>query len=184
MRDGNHHPDFRWAAVRRLAPEVRDEARALAVDITPSGAEIRLRLADYIRLMSVGKSVTLPSKPAASSPPPPTPNPPPPSAPVERLPKLTAAKVRSYLAARLGGALVPADVKAEREAICEGCDYARKDPKRGLWCSRCGCGVDPSLKAVRSLAAFEEKLDPRKSPKGVVWGCKHPRRSEGEGWKR
>lgn len=175
MRDGNHHPDFRWAHVRRLAPEVREEAHQLAVEITPSGAEIRLPLGAYIRLMAVGKSVK--PSPARDVQTPSVPE-------TEKMPRLTAAKVRSYLAARLGGALVPPDVKAEREAICKGCDYAREDPKRGLWCSRCGCGVDPTLKAVRSLAAFEEKLDPRKSPRGIVWGCKHPRRSEGEGWKR
>lgn len=83
----------------------------------------------------------------------------------------------SFAQAMLTGTLVSEEVLQERLAICAGCDLFREDRKSGeRFCGVCGCGIKNELRRGKNLAAFEENL-----PK---WGCKHPKRVEGKGWKR
>lgn len=102
---------------------------------------------------------------------------------------LTLDMMRSFTVAALGGEYVTPEVQAQREAICAACDMSQKS-KKGLTCGVCGCGVDISLKRIRNLAAYVEKLDPNTTltvmgveiGKGATWGCKHPERNQGKGW--
>lgn len=92
-------------------------------------------------------------------------------------PAPTIKQAASFAQAMLTGTLVSEDVLKERLAICAGCDLFREDRKTGVrFCGVCGCGIKAELKRGANLAAFAENL-----PK---WGCKHPARAEGKGWKR
>lgn len=72
-------------------------------------------------------------------------------------------------------------VRREREAICATCDYVRRDD-RGLWCSVCGCGTSDDSRRIFNLASYNE--GPLTSISLPQWGCKHPQRAAGKGWRR
>lgn len=111
--------------------------------------------------------------------------------PIGRRPRPTAKMIKSYGVALAGGAYVSAEVQAEREATCRQCDQMRTD-EQGPWCAACGCAVGGNVQRVRNLSAYVEKLDPLTTVtiagvpigRGVTWGCKHPHRAEGKGWRR
>jgi hypothetical protein len=92
----------------------------------------------------------------------------------QRRPAPTLSKAASLAVALLTARRVPLEVIQQRVAICRQCEHRRHD-ERGEWCGVCGCGLSDDQRAVRNLAAYEERL-PR-------WGCKHPRRGEGAGWR-
>lgn len=90
-------------------------------------------------------------------------------------PRPTAASAMTFAEAAILGKYVSDEVREEREAICATCPYSKVDA-RGRYCNICGCGVSSEERQIRNLAAYEE------NPPN--WGCKHPQRSEGHGWKR
>lgn len=94
----------------------------------------------------------------------------------EDRPPVTAARAATFIAAAITGTYISDQIRAEREAICQSCDKLRVD-KAGLsWCGVCGCGVSQAQRQIRNLCAYEERLP--------NWGCKHPERAAGKGWKR
>jgi hypothetical protein len=92
----------------------------------------------------------------------------------QRRRRTTLKQAASFSRALLAGRFVSAETVAERLAICETCDQLRRD-ERGRWCAACGCGLSDAARQITNLAAYEENLP--------HWGCKHPRRSQGAGWK-
>lgn len=80
------------------------------------------------------------------------------------------------------------EVRQEREATCATCEYARQDD-RGLWCSQCGCGTSDDSRRIFNLAAYNEGPSHEYEVQGTrislpQWGCKHPQRGAGKGWRR
>jgi hypothetical protein len=85
------------------------------------------------------------------------------------------SKATSLAQAVITGKYVSKEVREERQAICHTCRY--RSLKDGVaCCSVCGCKVSSDARTLVNLTAYEENL-----PK---WGCKHPNRKNGEGWKR
>ncbi len=113
--------------------------------------------------------------------------------PSEPRPRPTLAMMRDWTIAALGGSYVDVATQREREATCATCDHVKTDAA-GPWCGVCGCGVGGDIMRVRNLAAYAEKLDPnttveitaygKEIGRGVTWGCKHPQRAQGKGWRR
>ncbi len=90
----------------------------------------------------------------------------------------------TFAEALLAGERVAPDLQAAREAVCAACPFSQisnlKSPMPGgaqpdRRCTLCGCPVSGGGR-VRNLAAYAERLP--------QWGCKHPRRAQGEGWPR
>ena len=97
-------------------------------------------------------------------------------------PAVRQGLVRKFVkdAVKLGEAFVTAprvsgDMIQERMATCLACPH-RAEKNGESRCGLCGCGLSGDQKNVRNLARYEENLP--------SWGCKHPKRSEGEGWRR
>jgi hypothetical protein len=81
----------------------------------------------------------------------------------------------SYMRAVLFGNKVSDEVKVERDATCSMCPFMRvSTDAKTQYCGICGCNTQP--KDGVSMTAYEENLP--------HWGCKHPKRKEGQGWKR
>lgn len=57
-----------------------------------------------------------------------------------------------------------------RQAACKTCEHNANDH-----CNVCGCKVQKEYKAIWNLPKHKENLP--------HWGCKHPERSSGKGWK-
>lgn len=101
---------------------------------------------------------------------------------IEEPPPATEKQVATYLKALASAKRVPLEVVQEREATCAGCEYVRWSEESGApWCSRCGCKVGGQASAflrwmLKKLTEVEENLP--------AWGCHHPQRSKGMGWKR
>ena len=87
-------------------------------------------------------------------------------------PRSKVAMAASFAEALATGTRVSREVFEERKATCAACPL-RDAASR---CSVCGCGVGPELGRILNLASYEERL-----PK---WGCKHPARASGAGWRR
>ena len=86
-------------------------------------------------------------------------------------PKTLARKAQSFLKAIATGRKVSAEIFAERKETCLACPLML-----GGKCSVCGCRVGAEFGKILNLAAYEENLP--------EWGCRHPRRAEGAGWRR
>lgn len=97
---------------------------------------------------------------------------------VQEPPPATAEQVATFALAQATGTRVPEDVMVEREGTCAACPHVRWSRAGGkLWCSRCGCGVGGVGRwFLRKLTELVENL-----PK---WGCHHPERKKGAGWRR
>ena len=97
-------------------------------------------------------------------------------------PALTPGRVASFARAVLTGKYVGQEIVDERIGICSSCEYRRTEPGQtdnhdaGTFCGLCGCTLARESKKITSLAAYEENLP--------TWGCKHPGRVEGRGWRR
>ena len=94
---------------------------------------------------------------------------------VERRPLPTPAQVKTLIEAMFTAKRVAPEIIEQRIAICRQCDKRRVTPQGVEWCRNCGCRVSSKSKEIMNLAAYEENL-----PK---WGCKHPQRKQGKGWK-
>lgn len=73
------------------------------------------------------------------------------------------------------------EIREERFATCEKCEYARQTALNGqAYCSLCKCNLSPTEKLLPNLAAIEERLP--------EWGCHHPQRfhptAPKKGWER
>jgi hypothetical protein len=90
-------------------------------------------------------------------------------------PRPTASQAVSFVQAMVNGRYVDAATVAERIETCRLCEYRRVDPAGQSWCGACGCRLSEQ-RHIRNLAAFEENLP--------AWGCKHPARGSGKGWRR
>lgn len=88
----------------------------------------------------------------------------------------TATQVTTFFRALFTGRRVSDEIRREREGTCAKCEWVRQTPGGAYWCGRCGCGVSPEYRAIVNLAAYAERLP--------GWGCKHPERSQGKGWRR
>jgi hypothetical protein len=89
-------------------------------------------------------------------------------------PNPTLGQIGTFTRAVTLGQYVPDDVRREREAACGQCSFQRFDD--GIpWCSICNCGTSDEERKIFNLTRYEE------SP---LWGCKHPDRNTGAGWKR
>jgi len=82
----------------------------------------------------------------------------------------------TFVQASIFGKYVSEEIRQERETRCETCPYKRVDDAGIPWCAICGCGTSNVERQIRNLAAYEENLP--------YWGCKHPQRHEGAGWRR
>lgn len=78
--------------------------------------------------------------------------------------------------AMLTGVYVSDEIRTERAAKCKTCKWYRRFGPLGPRCGLCGCGVGTSTPALVNLTAYEERLP--------LWGCKHPERAKGQGWRR
>ena len=85
--------------------------------------------------------------------------------------KSLVRRTGSFLKALATGKKVSPEVLAERKVTCAECPLMQ-----GGRCSICGCGVGAEFGQVMNLAAYEENLP--------EWGCKHPDRAKGLGWRR
>ncbi len=99
-----------------------------------------------------------------------------PTAVVEERPTPTVKRGTTLAAAILTGKYVSTEIVEERMATCRTCDFKRVNNRGVEWCGVCGCKVSATHRELTNLVAYEENL-----PK---WGCKHPKRAEGKGWKR
>lgn len=70
------------------------------------------------------------------------------------------------------GKYVSDEERDARVAVCRTCEYYN-----GSNCKICGChtGIKIRIAKILDLAAYEENLP--------SWGCKHPQRKDGKGWK-
>lgn len=93
---------------------------------------------------------------------------------VQNRPVPTPGQVATFVQAVAFGKRVLDDTIQERLRTCSTCDYMRRTESGDTWCGACGCKISTN-NVVDNLAAYEENL-----PK---WGCKHPKRAEGLGWK-
>lgn len=74
------------------------------------------------------------------------------------------------------GTSVPDEIRDQRQKICLSCDKYRVDRFGYGHCGLCGCGVSSEVNRVLNLTAYVENLP--------SWGCKHPLRKRGFGWKQ
>ena len=95
--------------------------------------------------------------------------------PTHMRPRHTAKDAWNFARAQLTAKRVPKAIVDERMATCEKCEYVRTNATKDKLCGICGCGVELKLKVLKNLVEVEENL-PR-------WGCKHPKRKEGKGWR-
>lgn len=159
---------------------VRKRASILA--LSRKGDMVELAIADHIQLGKVGRLQKPAPEHTDDAPPPQTID-------TRQLP--SPGQAASWAIAASVGKYVPLEVLNERLETCRSCEYVRGDDK-GMWCGLCGCALQADKHRVRNLAAYEEKLDPESTLKvagvrmgnGRTWGCKHPRRQQGFGWKR
>ena len=93
---------------------------------------------------------------------------------VSARPPVTAAKVATFAVAVITGKFVDQATIDQRLAICATCVHRKTDAQGASFCNLCGCSLSPKAKRITNLAAYEENLP--------AWGCKHPRREQGEGW--
>lgn len=100
-------------------------------------------------------------------------------------PRARARKVIDWLAAFATAGRVSDAIRIEREATCASCDKSAED-ERGIWCTVCGCGTSDESRRVFNLAAYEENIKGREGYRQSLpqWGCRHPQRSKGKGWRR
>ena len=85
-------------------------------------------------------------------------------------------EVATFIQALTTGTLVSKEIQDERIATCMACRNLRRDRFNANFCGLCGCQVANRITNVLNITAYEEEL-----PK---WGCKHPLRKKGHGWKR
>lgn len=87
-------------------------------------------------------------------------------------------KAITFFEAQVTGKRVSLEIVNERVATCQQCQHRKVSPKGTPFCGMgCGCPTEPKNSAIlKSLVEIEENL-----PK---WGCKHPLRRRGKGWKR
>lgn len=90
---------------------------------------------------------------------------------VERL-----KKARTFAQAVAMGKKVDEQVFVDRLSICQACEYKRKDRFKHEYCGICGCSVSSDKNRILVLPSYIENLP--------LWGCKHPQRKQGKGWKR
>lgn len=103
------------------------------------------------------------------------------SQPQESPPPATVQKAKVFLKAIIISGKVSPEIASERTSICATCDFRRTDEK-GDWCKACGCRYSADVREIRNLSAYNEgPLDDQGFPE---WGCKHPQRKQGKGWKR
>lgn len=89
-------------------------------------------------------------------------------------PKPKISQVRSLTKALLSAKEVPLTVMQDRLETCLTCDKVKAD-KKTKFCGLCGCSVSSDENKIVNLARYEENLP--------EWGCKHPERRNGYGWK-
>jgi hypothetical protein len=70
---------------------------------------------------------------------------------------------------------VSSETVQARMKTCQACEFRRLDKQGQAWCGVCGCSVSSDDRKIVNLAAYVENLP--------HWGCKHPKRKEGAGWK-
>ena len=87
----------------------------------------------------------------------------------------TINQVLSFAQAVLLGKKVTQEIADERYAICQKCEHRGVDKHKHEFCRICGCQLSKSKNRIRNIVAYIENL-----PK---WGCKHPSRERGNGWK-
>ena len=99
----------------------------------------------------------------------------------ESPPPPTVKKAKVFLKAIMTAGKVSSEIASERTAICATCEFRRTD-KKGDWCKACGCRYSADVREIKNLSAYNEgPLDENGLPE---WGCKHPSRKLGKGWKR
>lgn len=90
--------------------------------------------------------------------------------------RLSMMQATAAAQAIIFGTRVSDAIASERQEICQACPYIRTDKSDQRYCGICGCNISRPNNRLLNLVVYEEKL-----PK---WGCKHPLRSKGHGWKR
>jgi len=88
-------------------------------------------------------------------------------------PSLSQAATLAH--ALIRGRQVSLLVQQERIETCFRCNFRRLDENGVPWCGQCGCGIASERSRIGNLASYYENLP--------SWGCKHPLRSQGLGWK-
>lgn len=94
----------------------------------------------------------------------------------QKKPPPTLGRAATLVRAMIGGRQVSLLVQEERTATCLSCSFRRVAPDGASWCAQCGCDVTSERGRVVNLASYQENLP--------HWGCKHPLRGQGLGWKR
>ena len=103
--------------------------------------------------------------------------------PSEPRPAVSLQDLRTFLQAVTSAPKVSDEIAEERMETCRSCDLLRVDPASGeQYCSLCGCKVQRSGWQISLLPRYEE--GPKNEAGQVAWGCKHPERAQGKGWKR
>jgi hypothetical protein len=97
-------------------------------------------------------------------------------------PKPTVKKAIKFMEAMLTAGRVSDEIRLERTSICLACPHRRQNKKGADWCGVCGCRFSADHRELQNLAAYNEgKFDKNGLPE---WGCRHPDRKTGSGWKR
>lgn len=92
---------------------------------------------------------------------------------IEAEQEITFKRAAVAFAAMLLAPDVSEEIRDERRAICATCPMLRKRPKsEQKFCNKCHCNIGGS----DDLTSKAENLP--------HWGCKHPQRGNGKGWKR
>ena len=81
------------------------------------------------------------------------------------------AGIAAFTAKRVGK-----EVLEERVGICGTCEFARSTVDGQMFCGICSCNLSADPKAIINMAALEENLP--------AYGCAHPDRADGKGWRR
>jgi len=87
----------------------------------------------------------------------------------------TAKQVITLATALATAKTVSLEVMQERLDTCFECSHVKSDGKT-KFCGLCGCSVSSDDNKIVNLAKYEENLP--------QWGCKHPKRHRGYGWKK
>lgn len=83
--------------------------------------------------------------------------------------------IHAFFDAVREGLMVPDIIAKDRLETCNKCEYKKIDKFKHPFCGLCGCNVSNDKSRILNLAKYVEKL-PR-------WGCKHPLRKDGKGWR-